>query len=375
MSAPIVEILPGGTPAELRSAIERIARTGDVVHVALMPDAHVAEEVCVGAVVATTSRILPAAVGGDIGCGMVATRLLATADLLADRERAASVLAGLYERVPHALHPTATAPHLPEDLATAPLAGGALDGKRRREGRLEFGTLGRGNHFLEVQRDDEDALWLLVHSGSRAMGPAIRHHHESAAPRDPSGLAWLEADSEAGQSYLRDADWAARYASASRAHMLEQALSLFGDLFGIASDPASRIEVDHNHVRRETHAGRPLWVHRKGAMGLALGAPGVVPGSMGSDTYHVEGRGHAPSLCSSAHGAGRTMSRAEARRTIGERQLLREAKGVWFDRRLAPRLREEAPGAYKDIGAVMRAQRDLVRIVRRLRPVLAYKAP
>jgi tRNA-splicing ligase RtcB len=156
--------------------------------------------------------------------------------------------------------------------------------------------------------------------------------------------------------------------------MVNEALRLFAELFGVEADQPSRVEVDHNHVRREEHDGRALWVHRKGAMGLGAGEPGVVPGSMGSASFHVEGRGHPDALCSSAHGAGRALSRGEARRRIGARQLMREAGGVWFDHRIADRLREEAPSAYKEIGAVMRAQRDLVRVVRRLLPVLVYKA-
>lgn len=375
MIASIVEFLPDKSKnAELRTAIERLGRTEDVVRIALMPDAHVAEDVCVGTVTATTQRILPAAVGGDIGCGMVAVRLQSDADLLADRERAALVLAGLYEHVPHSMHPAKNAPELPDVLRDKPLAGGVLDALKRREGRLEFATLGRGNHFLEVQSDDENHLWLLVHSGSRCMGPAIRQHYESRAERDPSSLAWLDADSDVGRSYLEDAAWAAHYARASRARMVDAALRVFGDHFGVDADTSTRIEVDHNHVRRESHNGQPLWVHRKGAMGLSEGEPGVVPGSMGSESFHVEGRGFGPALCSSAHGAGREMSRSEARKRIAKRQLLREAQGVWFDHRLADRLREEAPSAYKDIGAVMRAQQKLVRIVRRLRPMLVYKA-
>jgi tRNA-splicing ligase RtcB len=127
-------------------------------------------------------------------------------------------------------------------------------------------------------------------------------------------------------------------------------------------------------VRRESHEDRWLWVHRKGAMGLGVGEPGVVPGSMGSASFHVEGRGFVEALCSAAHGAGRELSRSEARKRIAKRQFLRETQGVWFDQRLTDRLREEAPSAYKDIGAVMRAQHKLVRIVRRLRPLLVYKA-
>jgi tRNA-splicing ligase RtcB len=373
LTANISAWLPHNKSAELSAALDRLARTEDVVHIAVMPDAHVAEEVCVGTVTATTRRVFPSAIGGDIGCGMVAIRLRAEADLLADRDRAAQLLAGLYRRIPHLLHPAAEAPPLPEELQETPLGAPPLDAMRRREGRMEFGTLGRGNHFLEVQRDDEGALWLLVHSGSRAMGPAIRHYHESRAARDPTGIAYLEAESEAGRAYLADAAWAAAYARASRGAIVDKTLGLFAELFGVEADMPSRMEVDHNHVRREEHNGRVLWVHRKGAMGLGAGELGVVPGSMGSASFHVEGRGHPDALCSSAHGAGRALSRAEARRRIGARQFMREAGGVWFDHRMADRLREEAPSAYKEIGAVMRAQRDLVRVVRRLLPVLVSK--
>jgi len=375
MIASVVEFLPDNSKkANLRAAVERLGRTQDVVRIALMPDAHVAEDVCVGTVTATTRRLLPAAVGGDIGCGMVAVRLRCDADLLADRDRAALVLAGFYAHIPHAMHASKNAPELPEVLRDKPLAGGALDTLKRREGRLEFATLGRGNHFLEVQSDDDNHLWLLVHSGSRCMGPAIRHHYESRGERDPSGLTWLDADSDLGRDYLEDAAWAAHYARASRALMVDAAIRVFNDHLGVEADADTRIEVDHNHVRRESHDDGLLWVHRKGAMGLGAGESGVVPGSMGSESFHVEGRAFAEALCSSAHGAGREMSRSEARKRIAKRQLLREAEGVWFDHRLADRLCEEAPSAYKDIGAVMRAQQKLVRIVRRLRPVLVYKA-
>ncbi len=371
----IMEFLPDNSKnAELRVAIERLGRTEDVVRIALMPDAHVAEDVCVGTVTATTRRILPAAVGGDIGCGMVAVQLRCSTDVLADRHRAALVLAGFYQLIPHVKHASKEAPELPEELGDKLLAGGALDSLKRREGRLEFGTLGRGNHFLEVQNDDENNVWLLVHSGSRCMGPAIRHHYESRAEHDASGLAWLDADSDIGRGYLEDAAWAAAYARANRARMVDAAIAVFADHFGVEAEPGTRIEVDHNHVRRESHEDRWLWVHRKGAMGLNVGESGVVPGSMGSSSYHVEGRGNVEALRSSAHGAGREMSRSEARKCITKRQLLRETQGVWFDQRLTDQLREEAPSAYKDIGAVMRAQQKLVRITRRLRPLLVYKA-
>jgi tRNA-splicing ligase RtcB len=390
VSARIEAWLPEPASRDLEAGLARLARTEDVVHVAVMPDAHVSEDVCVGTVTATRRRLLPAAVGGDIGCGMAVLGFEGSADLLADPHRAARVLAGLRDAVPPLTRASAAA-SLPAALAALPLSAPALEARRDRDGRLELGTLGRGNHFLELQRDDEGALWLMVHSGSRALGPAIRHHHEARAPRDRSGLAFLEAESDAGRAYLADAAFAAEYARLSRRAMVEAAASVVADVLGIGADAASFLECDHNHVRCEAHGGELLWVHRKGAMRLGTGERGVVPGSMGSPSFHVEGRGHPGvggqrragqagpdrglgALCSSAHGAGRALSRAEARRRIGAGALLREVSGVWFDHRLADRLREEAPSAYKDIGAVMRAQRDLVKILRRLSPVLAYKA-
>jgi len=373
MTTRVEKWLPEPPGRELTAALARLARAKDVGHVAVMPDAHLSEDVCVGVVTATRRRIFPAAVGGDIGCGMAALRFSCEARRLADRASAARVLAGLYHAVPPMRRARAEASPLPEELAAAKLYAPGLEAMKEREARLELGTLGRGNHFLELQRDDEGALWLMVHSGSRAMGPAIRARHEARALRDPTGLAWLDAESEAGRDYLADAAWAERYARLNRRVMVDAVVALLGDLFGVEADRGSFIECDHNHVRRETHGGELLWVHRKGAMRAAEGEPGIIPGSMGSASFHVEGRGHPAALASSAHGAGRAMSRSEARRRVGLRQLEQEVSGVWFDQRLAHRLREEAPSAYKDIGAVMRAQRELVRIARRLEPVLVYK--
>ncbi len=374
MTALVRAWLPERPDPLLTAALDRLARTEDVQQIAVMPDAHVAEDVCVGTVTATSRRLLPAAVGGDIGCGMMTVRLGVTAESLADRDRAARVLAGFERRVPKLLRRSAEAPPLPQVLLDLPLSTGALEKAKSRDGRLSFGTLGRGNHFLEVQRDTEGELWIAAHSGSRVLGPAIRDHHESKALRDASGLAFLDADSVAGQAYLRDVAWAGLFAQRSREALLDAAITVLADVLGACPDWASRVGCDHNHVRREEHGGRPLWVHRKGAMHLAAGALGILPGSMGTSTFHVEGRGHEEALCSSAHGAGRCLSRGEARRRIGVRSLLSEVTGVWFDHRLAGALCEEAPSAYKDVGAVLRAQRDLTRVVRRLEPVLVYKA-
>lgn len=373
MSAQLSAWLPEKPSPELSRALRRITETEDVVRVAVMPDAHVAEEVCVGTVTATRTRVLPAAVGGDIGCGMLALRFDTDAERLADERLARRLFEAFASRVPCHRHPSRTAPPLPEELMGWPLSHRGLEAMKEREARLELGTLGRGNHFLELQRDDEGALWLMLHSGSRAVGPAVRALHERAAPRDPSGLAWLTADDEAGRAYLSDAAWAGAYARWNRRLMADRVAETLGELLDAAPELDSVVECDHNHVRRERHGALELWVHRKGAMAAPFGALGIIPGSMGSPSFHVRGRGLEAALGSASHGAGRVMSRNEARRRVSLRTLERETRGVWLDPRVAHRLREEAPSAYKDIGAVMRCQRTLVAIQRRLEPLLAYK--
>jgi tRNA-splicing ligase RtcB len=211
----------------------------------------------------------------------------------------------------------------------------------------------------------------MVHTGSRAIGQSIRDHHLSLAGGSP--LPSLDAEDPEGRAYLADSQWAVAYARANRDAIVRATADLMTSLFGVRTVPESQFDCCHNFLRRETHAGEDLWVHRKGANSARDAEPGIIPGSMGTHSYHVTGRGDPDSLCSSSHGAGRVMSREQARRRIGTARLEREMGGVWFDRRIAPRLCDEAPAAYQDLRTVMRAQGDLVRIVRRLRPVLSYK--
>lgn len=239
-----------------------------------------------------------------------------------------------------------------------------------------MGTLGGGNHFVELQSDDDDGrLWLMIHSGSRAMGQAIREHHVSRAAAAGGGLRALDADTDAGRDYLNDVAWARRYADANRRAMAEAVARCVEAECRAPLLPETLVTCDHNHVAREEHFGHSLLVHRKGAMPAAAGAPGVLPGSMGTLSFHVQGRGCVESLRSSAHGAGRAHSREQARRRVTARDLCRQMGGVWFDYRIAESLRDEAPAAYKDVRAVLRAQHELVRVVRTLRPLLSYKNP
>src|SRR5258705_3173636 len=167
--------------------------------------------------------------------------------------------------------------------------------------------------------------------------------------------------------------WARRYADANRRAMAQSVEAMTQDVIGCNFDWSTLISVDHNHARRESHFGQELWVHRKGAMPAASGAAGVLPGSMGTESFHVEGLGCDRSLQSSAHGAGRKLSREQARKGVSDHALQRQMEGVWYDYRAARQLREEAPAAYKDIRAVLRAQSELVKVRRRLRPVVNYK--
>jgi tRNA-splicing ligase RtcB len=248
-----------------------------------------------------------------------------------------------------------------------------LEARRRNEELIEFATLGSGNHFIELQSDEDGRLWVMVHSGSRGIGPAIRDHHLAQGEGVGGGLRALDATGDQGANYLSDATWARRFADASRRAMAEQVGTVIEAVVGARLSWETAITTDHNHVSLERHGSCEFWVHRKGAMPAALGQGGVLPGSMGSSSFHVEGRGHEAALCSSAHGAGRALSRAAARAKVTDREFRRQMQGVWYDYRLSDKLRDEAPAAYKDIKAVLRAQRDLVKVTRVLRPVLNYK--
>jgi tRNA-splicing ligase RtcB (3'-phosphate/5'-hydroxy nucleic acid ligase) len=358
--------------AEVEEAIMRLRRAPDVRHVAVMPDVHLAADVCIGVAMGTQRLIYPQAVGSDIGCGILAVPFDTGAEKFDDPTIAGRILAGIARAVPPRRW-SRRAMIDPPDLVGDALSHPKLDAQWRRQGMHEFATLGSGNHFAELQADGEGGLWLMVHSGSRAMGPAIRDHHLEYAESVGSGLRALEADSDQGRAYLHDAAWARRFAAANRRHIAMNIGAVLGDLLMAGPQWERAVSSDHNHVESETHAGNTLWVHRKGAMAAAYEQWGALPGSMGTVSFHVQGRGCTQALCSSAHGAGRLMSRSAARASVTTRELQRQMSGVWYDYRHAEQLRDEAPSAYKDIRAVARAQGDLVKIARVLRPVLNYK--
>lgn len=356
-----LEMFVSAPPAPaVKASLSAWQRAPGVEAIAVMPDVHLAHDVCIGTVIGTRDALYPAAVGGDIGCGMITVRLDVDAAAITAAD-ADALLAAFATRVPIMQHrrPQPWPTDLPAGPPHAPID--------RRVARRQLGTIGRGNHFVELQADQANALWLLIHSGSRGAGQAIRTHH-IRGPRTP-----IDANAPAGAAYLADVIWARAYARANRHAALLLALGALRDVLGARPDPDSVIECDHNHVQAEVHAGQSLWVHRKGALHAADGVPGIIPGSMGTASFQTIGRGHLPALCSSAHGAGRRLSRTAAQRQLTVERFTATMRGVWFDQRRAQALLSEAPAAYRDIGAVMRAQRRLVRVRRQLRPVLSFK--
>lgn len=308
-----------------------------------MPDVHLSADVCIGVAVATSSLLYPQAVGGDIGCGMLAVATDVDHTALDNPRAAGQVLSDLSRAVPARWRNRRDTVSQPSDLAGITLSHTSLESIRRDDGALEFATLGSGNHFFEIQADEDGRLWLMIHSGSRALGQAIRDHHLRRAKSVSNRLRALDAKSDAGAEYLHDASFARRYAEASRRAIAEELGRVLARTLSAHVCWETVITTDHNHVSLESHSGRDLWVHRKGAMSARPGEPGVAPGSMGSSSFHVEGRGEEAALCSSAHGAGRALSRTAARETVSERELRRQMAGIWYDFRLTGGLRDEVP--------------------------------
>ena len=366
----------------LRQA-ERTARMPVVAgHVALMPDAHIGVGATIGSVIPTENAIIPAAVGVDIGCGMIAVETDLHAKRLPDDMQP---LVGRFGRsVPAGVGRG-------RDLKSA----GASDQRitRRAEKWMaehphdlpdgldkralsQLGTLGSGNHFLEVCLDEREVVWVVLHSGSRGVGNRLADRHIKLARKQEQALEdrdlayFLEGTVEFN-AYISDMLWAQTYALENRELMLDAALA---DLFAFVGNghEFGRINCHHNFAQREEHEGRWLWITRKGAIRAARGDMGVIPGSMGTKSYIVRGLGDAESYMSSSHGAGRRMSRGQAKRELTEKSLVEAMKGKAWNQD-AKGLLDEHPLAYKDIDQVMEAQKDLVEIIHTLRQVANYK--
>lgn len=363
--------VPEGAFEQLR----RIASQPYVVeHVAAMPDLHVAHPVAVGTVFATENTVVPSALGGDIGCGMSALRIPLPASALCRRDLE-MLLQKLASRIPvgDASHRGRGVP-VPDELAEASLSTHSLEHARDRLVSRHLRTLGGGNHFVELDRDGGGDLWLLVHSGSRGLGGAIAAHHVKVAEAAGEGdVPGLRVDSEAGRACLQDIDWALRFARANRDAILQVAGEIIAEMTGVQADATSRVDVHHNFCRLEEHFGRRLWVHRKGAIAAPSGDRALIPGSMGTASYLVAGLGEPQSFCSGSHGAGRVMTRREARVQVNPARLRQAMRRVVYDERRSRALVEEAPFAYRDIAEVLEDEADLVRPLVRLEPIAVLK--
>ena len=348
-------------------------------HVALMPDAHVGKGATSGSVIPTEGAIIPAAVGVDIGCGMIAVETDAHAGQLPDDLRAlmplieARVPAGVgrgHDETSDAAGAWLTAHPAPSDLSQ----------KRHATVLAQFGTLGSGNHFLEVCLDERDVVWVVLHSGSRGIGNQLASQHIDTAkklaaqwflPLEDPDLAYLVQGTPEFTAYIDDMRWSQAYALANRDRMMDEALRSLRELLPFTE--TRRVNAHHNFTQMERHHGRDLWITRKGAIKADVGDDGVIPGSMGTRSYIVRGLGNPGSFNSCSHGAGRRLSRSQARREFTGADLAARMEGRTWNADRAGALVDEIPDAYKDIDAVMEAQRDLVAIEHTLRQVFNYK--
>jgi len=357
-------------------------------HVAAMPDVHLGIGATIGSVIATHQAIIPAAVGVDIGCGMVAARLSLTANDI-DEKRLKKVFDQISRDVPVGRDQHTDGRVLVD--AVRPFEPG-LKALTERHPQLlkafgkfskwanQMGTLGGGNHFIEVCLDEREQVWVMLHSGSRGIGNAIATYFIELARKDMErhmihlpdrDLAYFTEGSEHFADYVEAVHWAQEYAMANRQTMLDIVLLGLARHLPPFSVTTEAVNCHHNYVAREHHYGADVWVTRKGAIRAGQGELGIVPGSMGARSYIVRGKGNAESFCSSAHGAGRRMSRTAATRRFTEADLARQTEGVIC--RKDKGVVDEIPGAYKDIDEVMANQHDLTEILHTLKQVVCVK--
>lgn len=352
-------------------------------HVAIMPDAHVGYGMPIGGVAATQGVIIPNAVGVDIGCGVAAVR---TSLPGLEKPELKRILQGIRQSIPlgfaHHKKPRRDdlMPEFGPGRAEKELP---IVAREYESGRLQLGTLGGGNHFIELQLGDDGHLWIMIHSGSRNIGYQVAHHYNRLAANynkahgalvpEKWQLDYLQLDSEPGRRYLAEMTCCVRFAAANRRAMMEQAMEIVGEI-----DPSATfspiLDVAHNYAAGESHFGREVMVHRKGATRAPAGGLGIVPGSQGSASYIVRGLGNPESFASCSHGAGRRLGRKQAQRELDlKAEVARlEQLGILHAIR-GRRDLEEAAGAYKDIVTVMGNQSDLIEIVTRLRPLAVVK--
>lgn len=351
-------------------------------HVALMPDAHVGMGATIGSVLPTQGAIIPSAVGTDIGCGVDAARTELTAEDLPDD--LSRLFSGIASKVPAGVGKGHASPK--GGLANAILdfskLATDLTVKQRETAVAQFGTLGSGNHFVEVCLDENDKVWVVLHSGSRGIGNQLAQRHIEKAKglmkqyfvklEDPD-LAYFVEGTPEFDSYITDVLWAQHYAFQSRGTMLASVVDELRKVVGLDTLATRTISCHHNYTEREHHHGKDLWITRKGAIRAREGDLGIIPGSMGTSSYIVRGLGNPASYFSCSHGAGRRMSRSKAKELLSVDTLKAQMRNRMWNSDHAEALLDEHPDSYKDIDQVMGDQKDLVQIEHTLRQILNYK--
>jgi len=402
-SSPLTETVEGGVPIKMwtrgvpvdesaQRQLHNAARLPVVFrHIAVMPDVHFGIGATVGSVIPTLRAIIPAAVGVDIGCGMMAAKTTLRAEDLPDN--LGPLRAAIEKAVPHGRQPGKrdpgawSTPPPAVDAAWAQLAPefDALcqdyPALRRTQHRAHLGTLGTGNHFIEVCLDEAGAVWFMLHSGSRGVGNAIGRSFIALAREDAlrqdthlpdTDLAYFEEGSRYFGDYVRAVGWAQRYAALNRELMMQAVVEAVRRTIAKPFDShVQAVNCHHNYVQRETHFGEQVWVTRKGAVSAQAGQLGIIPGSMGVRSYIVRGKGDPESFHSCSHGAGRALSRTEAKRRFNLDDHRAATDGV--ECRKDAGVLDETPAAYKDIDAVMAAQSGLVEVVHTLKQVVCVK--
>lgn len=357
-------------------------------HIAAMPDVHLGVGATVGSVIPTQKAVIPAAVGVDIGCGMNAVRLSLKAHQLPDNLR--HVRATIEDKVPVGFNAhkwttsrdtrcKALSAGLHQILEHHPKIAKTVN-NLPKTWICQMGTLGGGNHFIELCVDESQDVWIMLHSGSRGIGNAIGQYFIALARRDmekhihqlpDKDLAYFSEGAQHFDDYINAVHWAQEYALENRREMMTLILSALRSCLPEFTLTREAINCHHNYVSKEQHSGELLYITRKGAIRAGEGELGIIPGSMGAKSYVVRGKGNPESFCSCSHGAGRKMSRNEAKRQFDKEDLERQTRGV--ECRKDKGVIDEIPGAYKDIDQVMENQRDLVEVVHTLKQVLCIK--
>jgi len=350
-------------------------------HLALMPDAHLGKGSTVGSVIPTLGAIIPAAVGVDIGCGMMAVRTQFSLDQLPTDRRALHAAISAAIPLSAGNYNTSVRPSAVARIAELE----ALDGVKQAEEiapnwRSQLGSLGSGNHFIEVSFDENEAVWLFLHSGSRGVGNRLASKWIKVAQQqckrrwitlpDPD-LAYLVEGDQEFWGYIEALRWAQRFALLNREEMMDRVVDEFAPWVGAPVERVAEVNCHHNYTTKERHFGKDVWLSRKGAIDAHQGVLGLIPGSMGDLSYVVRGKGHRGALCSSPHGAGRNHSRTAARKLFSRDDLDHRMAGVtWGD---SDAFLDEHPQAYKPIETVMDDAKDLVDVVHTLRQIINVK--